>query len=121
MRRVQDEGNEGQAQLPRVPVIRTEGVRQLRNFFGLATREESPEETLAYHDFRGVLRGDYSERELAALLSVGRDAPVSPERLAGAARAMRGVSPIPQNPVFMLRSTPQRRGHKVQTDMGTSR
>ena len=66
-----------------------EGARQLRNFFGLATREESPEETLAYHDFRGVLRGDYSERELAALLSVGRDAPVSPERLAGAARAMR--------------------------------
>lgn len=66
-----------------------EGARQLRNFFGLATREEPPEETLAYHDFRGVLRGDYSERELAALLSVGRDAPVSPARLAGAARAMR--------------------------------
>lgn len=66
-----------------------EGVRQLRNFFGLGERQESPEEIVAYHEFRGILRGEYAERELAALLTVGREQAVSEERLLGAARAMR--------------------------------
>jgi len=66
-----------------------EGIGQLRNFFGLAARRESPAETVAYHEFRGILRGDYTERELAALLTAGRDRPVTAERLLGAARAMR--------------------------------
>jgi anthranilate synthase/phosphoribosyltransferase len=66
-----------------------EGIGQLKNFFGLGGRSESPAETVAYHEFRGILRGDYSERELAALLTADRERPVSAERLLGAARAMR--------------------------------
>ncbi len=66
-----------------------EGIGQLRNFFGLGARRESSEETVAYHEFRGILRGDYSERELAALLTDSREKPVTVARLVGAARAMR--------------------------------
>ena len=66
-----------------------EGVFQLRNFFGLGGGKKSAEETVAYHEFRGILRGDYTERELTALLTVGREASVSSDRLLGAARAMR--------------------------------
>ena len=66
-----------------------EGIGQLRNFFGLKSRRESPAETVAYHEFRGILRGDYSERELFALLTDSRERPVSTARLVGAARAMR--------------------------------
>ncbi len=66
-----------------------EGIGQLRNFFGLKSRNESPAETVAYHEFRGILRGDYSERELFALLTDSRERPVSTARLVGAARAMR--------------------------------
>ena len=44
-----------------------EGVFQLRNFFGLGEGSKSPAETVAYHEFRGILRGDYTERELSAL------------------------------------------------------
>ena len=66
-----------------------EGVFQLRNFFGLGEGSKSPAETVAYHEFRGILRGDYTERELSALLTLGREDAVSPDRLLGAARAMR--------------------------------
>ena len=66
-----------------------EGIGQLRNFFGLGARCEQPGETVAYHEFRGILRGDYSERELAALLTDSRERPVTVARLVGAARAMR--------------------------------
>ncbi|MBO4709822.1 MAG: anthranilate phosphoribosyltransferase [Kiritimatiellae bacterium] len=66
-----------------------EGIGQLRNFFGIEARRESSEETVSYHEFRGILRGDYSERELAALLTDSREKPVTTARLVGAARAMR--------------------------------
>ena len=66
-----------------------EGVFQLRNFFGLGGGAKSAEETVSYHEFRGILRGDYTERELTALLTVGREASVTVDRLLGAARAMR--------------------------------
>ena len=51
--------------------------------------------------------------------------PLAPEmqgssQKCSAARAIRGLSPMPQKPVFTLRSTPHRRGHKVQTDMADS-
>ena len=65
-----------------------EGMRQLRNFFGRA-EDSSDAETMSYHEFRGILRGDYTEAELRALLTVAKDVPVSVERLLGAARAMR--------------------------------
>ena len=66
-----------------------EGIVQLRNFYGIGERNESAAETVSYHAFRGILRGDYSERELAAFLTADRDRPVSSARLIGAARAMR--------------------------------
>ena len=66
-----------------------EGIGQLRNFFGLKSRNVSPAETVAYHEFHGILRGDYSERELFALLTDSRERPVTTARLVGAARAMR--------------------------------
>ena len=66
-----------------------EGTRQLANFFGLAGSTPTPEETVAYREFAGILRGEYTERELAALLTLDAEKPVSPERLFGAARAMR--------------------------------
>jgi len=66
-----------------------EGARQLANFFGLAGSTPTPEETVAYREFAGILRGEYTERELAALLTLDAGKPVSPERLFGAARAMR--------------------------------
>ena len=66
-----------------------EGGFQLRNFFGLGGGAKSPVETVAYHEFRGILRGDYTERELAALLTVGKEEEISVDRLLGAARAMR--------------------------------
>ena len=66
-----------------------EGVFQLRNFFGLGGGAKSASETVSYHEFRGILRGDYTERELAALLTVGKDAVITVDRLLGAARAMR--------------------------------
>ncbi len=66
-----------------------EGIFQLRNFFGLGGGAKSAVETVAYHEFRGILRGDYTERELAALLTVGKEEAVSVDRLLGAARAMR--------------------------------
>ncbi|MBR1920968.1 MAG: gamma-glutamyl-gamma-aminobutyrate hydrolase family protein, partial [Kiritimatiellae bacterium] len=67
----------------------SEGVFQLRNFFGLGGGAKSAAETVAYHEFRGILRGDYTERELAALLTLDHDATVTVDRLLGAARAMR--------------------------------
>ena len=66
-----------------------EGARQLANFFGLAGVAPSPEETVAYREFAGILRGEYTERELSAMLTVDAEKPVSPDRLLGAARAMR--------------------------------
>ena len=66
-----------------------EGVRQLKNFFGKEDESSSDAETMSYHEFRGILRGDYTEAELKALLTVAKDLPVSVERLLGAARAMR--------------------------------
>jgi len=66
-----------------------EGMRQLANFFGLGGGVASPEETVAYREFSGILRGEYTERELAALLTIDAEKPVSPDRLLGAARAMR--------------------------------
>ena len=66
-----------------------EGMDQLRNFFGRRDAASSDAETMSYHEFRGILRGDYTEAELKALLTVAKDVPVSSERLVGAARAMR--------------------------------
>ena len=66
-----------------------EGVRQLANFFGLGGIAPSAEETVAYREFTGILRGEYTERELAALLTLDAEKPVASDRLLGAARAMR--------------------------------
>ena len=66
-----------------------EGVRQLANFFGLGGVAPSAEETVAYREFTGILRGEYTERELAALLTMDAAKPVASDRLLGAARAMR--------------------------------
>ena len=66
-----------------------EGARQLANFFGLAGVAPTPEETVAYREFTGILRGEYTERELAAMLTLDAEKQVSPNRLLGAAKAMR--------------------------------
>ena len=66
-----------------------EGARQLANFFGLAGSAPTPEETVAYREFTGILRGEYTERELGAMLTLDAEKQISPDRLFGAAKAMR--------------------------------
>ena len=46
-----------------------EGVRQLKNFLGIRTRTESPEAAGAYRSMASLMRGEMSEREIAALLT----------------------------------------------------
>ena len=66
-----------------------EGLQQLRNFLGMRTASESTEAVCAYRAMASLMRGEMSEREIAALLNDYNARGVSPDMLTGAVRAMR--------------------------------
>lgn len=66
-----------------------EGVRQLKNFLGLRTAPESTEAAGAHRAMASLMRGEMSEREIAALLNDYNARGISPDVLTGSVRAMR--------------------------------
>ncbi len=66
-----------------------EGVRQLKNFLGLRTASESSEAATAHRAMASLMRGEMSEREIAALLCDYNARGITPDALAGSVRAMR--------------------------------
>ena len=66
-----------------------EGVRQLKNFLGIRTRTESTEAAGACRAMASLMRGEMSEREIAALLTDYNARGVTPDVLTGSVRAMR--------------------------------
>jgi anthranilate synthase/phosphoribosyltransferase len=66
-----------------------EGIRQLENFLGLRPQHESTEAENAHRVMASLMRGEMSEREIAALLCDYNARGISPDVLAGSVRAMR--------------------------------
>ncbi len=66
-----------------------EGVRQLKNFLGIRTPAASTEAARAHRAMASLMRGEMTEREIAALLNDYNARGVSPDVLAGSVRAMR--------------------------------
>ena len=66
-----------------------EGIRQLKNFLGIRTVAESSEAAAAHRAMAALMRGEMSEREIAALLNDYNARGISPDVLTGSVRAMR--------------------------------
>ena len=66
-----------------------EGIRQLKNFLGIRTRTASTETENAHRVMASLMRGEMTEREIAALLTDYNARGVSPDILTGSVAAMR--------------------------------